>query len=293
MIRARHMASALSLCAFGAVVASCGSTPSKGPTDGATSIAIPTPSAQMPGATSVPTLADWPEQDTPFAQAPSQMQLAWAAYGVTLIPSRHVFDNMPAVPSVVNKTNGALTQAQVQQTGLAFYRSEALWGWAAANDQTKLQLYIGNEGFLNTPAGDAESKGEPVREPACDLYPTKLAVVPVDASIKSFLEHLGYTVSSAFALVENYKTPCSVTALTSTGEKMVQQWAFGLNLGLEAGSEREDPVLGLVYVGEAARDCPESGYPTPPPGFTFPPGALGPSPGAADGGPLACGVFGG
>lgn len=292
MIRARHMASALSLCAFGAVVASCGSTPSKGPTDGATSIAIPTPSTQMPGATSVPALADWPKRDTPFAQAPSQMQLAWAAYGVTLIPSRHVFDNMPAVPTVVNKTNGALTQAQVQQTGLAFYRSEALWGWAAANDQTKLQLYLGNEGFLNTPAGAAESKGEPVRDPACELYPTQLAVVPVESSIKTFLEHFGYTVSSAFALVQNYKTPCSQSAVTTAGEKVIQQWAFGLDLQVETGSEREDPVLGLVYVGEAAHDCPENGFPTLPAGETLPPGTV-PSPGAPDGGPLACGVFGG
>lgn len=278
------LATVLASCAGGAPAAT--RTPS-------TPATIPTPNQPDPRASAVPDASVWPQQDTPFAQAPAQLQQAWAAYGVTLIPSRHVFDNVPAVPSVVNKTNGALTQAQVQQTGLAFYRSEALWGWAAANDQMKLQLYLGNEGFLNTAAGAAENKGEAVQEPRCALYPSQLAVVPVDASIKSFLEHLGYTVSSAFALMQNYGTPCSVSARTSAGEQVIEQWAFGLDLQVETGSERDDPVLGLVYVGEAARDCPESGYPTPPPGVSFPPGALGPSPGAPDGGPLACGVFGG
>ena len=252
---------------------------------------IPTPSQPDPNVTAVPNAADWPQQDTPFAQASAQLQQAWATYGVTIIPSRHVFDNVPAVPTVVNKTSGAVTQAQAQQTGLAYYRSEALWGWAAAHDQTKLQLYLGNQGFLNTAAGAAENQGEAVQDPPCELYPTQLAVVPVDAPVKSFLQALGYTVSSANALVQSYKTPCSQTALTPSGPQVIADWAFGLNLGIETGSVRDDPVLGAAYFGEAARDCPESGYPTPRPGETFLPGTV-PSPGTAEGGPAACGVFG-
>jgi len=55
--------------------------------------------------------------------------MTWDPYGVTIIPSRDVFDNMPPVPTVLNKTDGALTSDQVQQMGLAYYRTDALWGW--------------------------------------------------------------------------------------------------------------------------------------------------------------------
>ena len=273
------------------LLASCtGTVSSATKTARPTLATIPTPNQPDPNIAVVPNAADWPPQDTTFTQASAQLQQAWAAYGVTIIPSRHVFDNVPAVPTVLNKTNGALTQVQAQQMGLAYYRSEALWGWAAAHDQTKLQLYLGNQGFLNTAAGAAESKGEAVQDPPCELYPTQMAVVPVDALVKNFLQALGYTVSSSNALVQSYKTPCSQTALTPSGPQMIADWAFGLNLGIESGSVREDPVLGTTYFGEAARDCPESGYPTPRPGETFLPGTV-PSPGTAEGGPAACGVF--
>ena len=291
--RARRWLSSASVLLGGLMLAACASTPAATRTASSTPATIPTPNQPDPHATAVPDPSAWPDQDTLYAQASAQLQQAWAAYGVTIIPSLHVFAGMPAVPTVLNKTNGVLTQAQAQQIGLAFYRAEALWGWAAAHDQMKLQLYLGNQGFLNTAAGTAESKGQPVQDPPCELYPTKLAVVPVEASITSFLQHLGYAVSSQYALVESYKTPCNQTALTGAGaQTVIAQWAFGLNLQIETGSWHDDPLLGLVYVGEAARDCPESGYPTAPPGVTFPPGALGPSPGSADGGPLACGVIG-
>lgn len=252
---------------------------------------IPTPNQPDPQAKAVPNAADWPQQDTPFAQASAQLQQAWAAYGVTIIPSRHVFDNVPPVPTVLNKTNGALTQAQAQQMGLAYYRTDALWGWADAHDQTKLQLYLFNPGFLNTPAGQAEVAGQPVQDPPCALFPSGVAVSPVDASVKAFEAESGYTVSSMYALVENYKTPCAITAITASGPKTIANWAFGWSINLETGSVRDDPVLGLAYFAEADRACPQSGYPTAPPGETLPPGVV-PSPGSPDGGPLACGAFG-
>jgi hypothetical protein len=219
------------------------------------------------------------------------MQLAWAAYGVTIIPSRHVFDSMPAPPAVLNRANGALTQAQAQDFALAYNRTDALWGWADAHDQIKLQLYLSNQGFLNTAAGDAESKGQPVTDQPCALYPEKAAVVSVDSSIKSFQEAHGYTVASPYALVLLFKTPCSQTAATSSGPKTIWQFAFGLNINLETGSVRNDALLGVVYSAEAGRVCPNAGFPTPGVGETLPPGFV-PTPGG-EGGPEACYVFGG
>ena len=88
------------------------------------SLTIPTPATAAVGATTVPNPSDWPDQDTPIGQASVQLQMVWDPYGVTVIPSRHVFDAIPPVPTVLDKTNGALTQSQVQQMGLALYRTE-------------------------------------------------------------------------------------------------------------------------------------------------------------------------
>jgi hypothetical protein len=248
-----------------------------------TSLTIPTPATGEAGATSLPNPSDWPEQDTPISQASTQLQMAWDPYGVSIIPSRHVFDSIPAVPTVLNETSGALTQAQVQQMGLAFYRTDALWGWADAHDQMKFQLYLSNQGFMNSAPGRAESQGQPVNDPSCDLYPVDLAVVPVDQSVVSFEAGWGYQVSAHYALVERYKGPCSVTASTSSGPQILVSWQWPA-LILETGTSRTDSVLGWVWFAESARTCPASNMPTPVPGF--------PTPNYDQAGPSACHALG-
>ena len=280
----------LSLALVGLAVLAVGAcSPSHGggsATSTPSSITIPPPSSADSSA--LPNPSDWPAQDTPIAQASAQLQMVWDPYGVTLIPSRHVFDGVPAVPAVLNKTNGALPDAQAQQVALAYYRTDALWGWADAHDQMKLQLYLSNQGFLNGPSGQAESAGEPVTDPSCDLYPVKLAVVPVDQSIVSFEAGVGDTVTSAYALVEQYSAPCSVTATTAEGTQVLESWQ-GPALILETEKARTDPVLGLSWFAESARSCPSSGLPTLPSEFGTPPPASGAT---ASSGPEACDVFG-
>lgn len=280
-VRRRGLLTALAALVLSA--AACSSShPTTSPTRNSSAFAIPTPDSAG-GATSLPNPSDWPEQDTPIAQASVQLQMAWDPYGVTIIPSRHVFDSVPAVPTVLDKTNGALTQAQAQQMGLAFSRTDALWGWADAHDQMKLELYLSNQGFMNSAPGRAESQGEPVNDPACDLYPVDLAVVPVDQSVVSFEAGWGYRVSARYALVEQYKAPCSVTASTSSGPQVLVSWQWPA-LILETGTGRTDSVLGWVWFAESARTCPASNMPTPLPGF--------PTPNYDQAGPAACRVLG-
>lgn len=282
----------LSLAVVGLAVLAVGAcSPSHGgasATSSPSSTTIPPPATSSANSSALPNPSDWPDQDTPISQASAQLQTVWDPYGVTLIPSRHVFDSMPAVPAVLNKTNGALSAAQAQQIGVAYYRTDALWGWADAHDQMKLQLYLSNQGFLNGPSGQAESAGEPVTDPSCDLYPVKLAVVPVDQSIVSFEAGVGDTVTSQYALVEQYSAPCSVTATTAEGPQVLESWQ-GPALILETGEARADPVLGLSWFAESARSCPSSGLPTLPSEFGTPPPASGAT---ASPGPEACDVFG-
>ena len=253
-------------------------------TSSPSSTTIPPPATSSANSSALPNPSDWPDQDTPISQASAQLQMVWDPYGVTLIPSRHVFDSIPAVPAVLNKTNGALSAAQAQQIGVAYYRTDTLWGWADAHDQMKLQLYLSNQGFLNTPEGQAEGAGEPVTDPVCDLYPVKLAVVQVDQSIVSYEAGVGFSVDSPYALAEEYKSPCSVTATTAEGPQVLDSWQWP-TLILETGSARTDPLLGLTWFEESARACPSSGLPTPDPGFPTPPDYN-------SGGPAACAALG-
>ena len=253
------------------------------------SISIPPPATSSVDPSGLPVPSDWPDQDTPIGQASAQLQMAWDPYGVTIIPSRDVFDSMPAVPTVLNETGGALSDAQAQEMGLAYYRTDALWGWADAHDQMKFQLYLSNQGYLNTAAGEAESAGDSVIDPVCVLYPIKLAIVPVDQSIVTFEGGVGYTVHTAYALVEEYggsvSSPCQQTADTSAGPEVT--WT-GPAVDIETGSVHTDPLLGLTWFGESDRDCPSSNVGLPA-GFGTPPAQSGTTPVPE---PDACDLFG-
>jgi hypothetical protein len=286
----RRAGTLLGLLALAALaLAGCSPTaPVTSPGKPSGSLTIPTPATDSVGATTLPNPSDWPDQDTPISQASVQLQMAWDPYGVTIIPSRHIFASIPRVPTLLNKTNGALTEDQVQEMGVALYRSSALWGWADQHDQLRLQVFLSNAGFVNTPAGNAEAKGEPVADPPCALYPVKLAVIAVDPAVVSFEEGVGYSVHASYALVEDYggsiTQACDQTAETPRGTQIT--WR-GPSVNIETGTVRSDPLLGLTWFGESDRYCPYVPIQLPSPFGTPPPASSSP----ASSEPAACRLF--
>jgi hypothetical protein len=244
----RWRASAGALCALVAVLAtsSCGN------------IATPTSASPTPAtsASAAPinyrylNPALFPGQDTPLAQAPAQLQQVWTPYDVTVIPSRHVLDNMPTPPTVINMTNGLLSDADAQALAGAEYRENAFIGWMEKAVQPGLNNHVRVAGLFTGVVGNAVRAGQSVNDPPCDLYAAKIAVVPVDQAIRAFEGAKGYTVSSAVALVELFQGPCPTTTASGTTLYSYQQL-----VNVETGSTRHDDVLGDIFVADGGRNC--------------------------------------
>jgi hypothetical protein len=243
----RASAGALSALVALLVASSCGNTAaptSASPTSAPSSSAGPTNYRFLNPAL-------FPEQDTPLAQASAQLQQVWTPYDVTVIPGRHVLDNMPEPPRVINMTNGKLSDADAQALAWAEYRENAFLGWLELHKQPGLNNHLRSAGLFTGVIGNAVRAGKSVTNPPCGLYAQEIAVVPVDATITQFESGKGYPVTSSFALVDKYTAPCTVavtggTALFSASSPVVI---------VETGAARHDDVLGYLFFAESGRDC--------------------------------------
>lgn len=204
---------------------------------------------------------DWnlfPETDTPAISAPAAIAGAWAGYGVTLIPGRHVLDGVPATPPVRNLTNGAVSDADAELWAGAEMRTEAYVGWMEANGQPGFNSRLRADTFLAGPIGQAVRANQHVNDPACDLYPTAIAVVPVDASLDSFFASRGLHTTAHFALVMTFTTgiqPCVVTEGTGQGTKVLFTVPPGGGTGIEGGLLQHDSLLGDIWHSDAGGEC--------------------------------------
>jgi hypothetical protein len=222
------------------------------------SLSVPPVTLGAPAATPPMPLdpALFPEVDTPFAQASPQLQAAWAAYDVTIIPSRHVLDSVPQAPRIRNLTNGAVSDAEAQSLLRADLRANGYIGWMEAHDQVGFNHHLRGDSFIAGSASDAMKAHQPIEDPACDLYPSKAALVPVDEALRSFLAGRGFTTARSYALALTYAGPCTVTAMTPGGARVLSAIPPQGGTGIEVGSVVRDPVLGDIWVAEAGRSCP-------------------------------------
>lgn len=241
----RH-ASALAALVAAGLLAACGG--------GATS---PRPSAT--GRASVAPAPDYrylnpavfPETDTPLAQASAELKAVWTPYDVTLIPSRHVLDNMPTPPKVINKTNGGLSDADAEALAWAEYRENAFIGWMEANVQPGLNGHLRVDGLFAGATGNAARGGTAVNDPPCDLFAQEIAVVPATSDVVQFEAGKGYQVTAPYALVDMYQGNCTVK--TAGGQTLFVNASPSVDV--EVGSIRHDDVLGDVFFSEGGRPC--------------------------------------
>jgi hypothetical protein len=104
-----------------------------------TAISVPPGATIQPGASvsATPTgIGLYPAVDTPVASAPSAMAYAWLQLSINkTIPGSAIFSKAPAMPTVINKTNGAVSAADAQAIESALWREETLLQWAEAHDE--------------------------------------------------------------------------------------------------------------------------------------------------------------
>jgi hypothetical protein len=158
---------------------------------------------------------------------------------------------MPDPPTVINMTNGRLSDADAQAMASAEYRENAFLGWLELHTQPGLNNHIRSAGLFTGVIGNAVRSGKSVTNPPCGLYAQGIAVVSVDATVAQFEGGKGYPVTSSFALVDKYAAPCTVAV---TGGAVLFSASSPVVI-VETGAVRHDDVLGEVFLAESGRDC--------------------------------------
>lgn len=217
-------------------------------------------------AAAVETTADpsiFPSTDTPIASASPALRAAWQPYRVTTIPSRHIFDNIPAMPPIQNDTNGQLSDAEAAEYEAAFFREAALEKWADGHGETFLRSQLLGSTLQNTPVDAALAAHQTLETPDCEFFPTAVSIWPVDDATRSFLAAQHSPTQGRNMLALNF-AKCSAEATDRNGDRY-QIYSFaGIDVTLLSGAVNKDRVLGSVFVADAGASCGSPGAPAQP-----------------------------
>jgi hypothetical protein len=198
----------------------------------------------------------------PIEQAPAACAAVWAPYGVTKVPPANLTDSTPASPQVVNATKGSLSDADLARWILASSRDSLWYRWAEANDQASLMPRLGQVA-LDPPAElQAMAAKEPISQPDCALFPTRVVVFPITGADLRFFAAHGQTVSDKYVFVGSYPGPCVVTAKTATGQTITLASYPTAGITFFASHFVDDPLLGPLLFYDGSGSCSESGAPT-------------------------------
>jgi hypothetical protein len=237
-------------------VSSCG-------TPAPTRTASPRPS---PAVASRPSAAAGPcasvTATTAIAQVPAACAAVWAPYGVTKVPPANLTDATPPAPTLVNATQGALSDEKLQGWILASSRDSLWYRWSEANDQSSLMPRLGQVS-LDPPAElQAMAANEPIFQPDCALFPTKVAVFPITSNDRNFFTAQPSTARDSYVFVGTYPGPCVVTATTLAGQTITLASYPSTGVTFFASHPVQDPLLGPLLFYDGAGNCNQAGAPT-------------------------------
>ncbi|MDQ6847114.1 MAG: hypothetical protein M3019_05970 [Candidatus Dormibacteraeota bacterium] len=238
-------------------VSSCGSpAPTPTPSARSTLTAATRPSAAAGPCASVATT-------TAIAQVPPACAALWAPYGVTKVPPANLTDSTPSAPTtVVNATQGGLSDAALKQWIAASNRDSLWYRWAEANDQASLMPRLGDVA-LDPPAElQAMAANEPITQPDCALFPAKLSVFVISPSDRRFFSSQPHTTSDQYVFVGTYPGPCMVTALNATGQTITIASYPSTGTTFFASHLAQDPLLGPLLFYDGAGNCNQTGAPS-------------------------------
>jgi hypothetical protein len=261
---------ALAGCGASSHAATAKPTAAVKPSVSASAVASPSPSG-LPGVST----GDFPAQDTPYSQAPVSLQTVWARFNISTIPGQEIFQNQPAIPPLVNETGSGMTDTQAKEIVEAYWRSMAIYQWAAARDDTSLvNLLVTSEWMVNGEYA-ALSGGEDVTDPDCDLYAdVAIDVAPATSAVIAYYHEFGLVGASTWTLVFDVSpaltTGCTVTA-TANGHTTVLATGSGTQvISLTGGPVSADPDPALGTGAEDIVGVPCAGTHPNPPGACTP-----------------------
>ncbi len=237
-------------------LSSCGNpAPVHTQTGTASATAAPRPSAAAGPCASVTTT-------TPIGQVPAACAALWTPYGVTKVPPANLTDATPAPPAVVNGTQGGLTGTELAFWVRASTRASVWYRWAEANDQAALIPHLGQLSLVPKVELQAMAANEPISQPDCALFPTKVEAFTITRDELHFFVTEGEIVAARYAFVGTYPGPCLVTAEGPTGKPITLASYPSASVTFFASSMVNDALLGPILFTDGAGNCTDPGAPT-------------------------------
>ncbi len=238
----------LALTGIGSVAAGCSAPAS--PTALATPHSTPSASPASGHCASVRTT-------TPITDVPEACAALWAPYQVTEVPPPDILaqEHVPPAPTVVNKTNGAVSQAEAQRWADASNRGSGWYKWAYEFNEPALLLHLVGPALIPNEDEIALSQGAKIYVPDCDLYPSSYTLFKVEADGRAYFSRKGLPADDDFVFVVLYKGPCTVTTSYPDGHVTLRDDFPHPTLGFQPGALRDDKVLGDLWFGDAGGNC--------------------------------------
>jgi hypothetical protein len=247
------------------VLGACGGAGPSSTVKPATSSA-PTASARViASATPTPTgLGHYPIVDTPVASAPSAMAYSWLQLAISkTIPGGDIFSKAPPMPTVVNKTDGAVSNADAQAVVTALWRESTLLQWAQAHDESAFMIntLLGTQesNFLLPDDQAALGEGGTVIDPNCDVFPVSVTLWPHTPGVDTWLIDANeQTAAPIVAVVPFNEANCRLTITVrgkASSEVADLQDSHGVDRVLWVGEVVDDPTVGPYFKVEASTSC--------------------------------------
>lgn len=237
-------------------LSACGSpSPSRTASPTPTATPTPRPSAATGACASVTTT-------TPIEQVPAACAALWAPYGVTKVPPANLTDSTPVPPTVINGTNGAVSDADARALALAANTTGVWLRWSEANSQYQLTRHIESAQVVNASIEQLLRQGTKVVDPDCDLFADKYEVFAMSPEGSAFFQSFGQaTDHDAVVLVEYYPGPCAIEEQPSGGSLRTLVATPSAVVSVATGSVHHDPVLGAIWFADGAAFCSSRGAP--------------------------------
>ena len=200
---------------------------------------------------------------TPITDVPQACAELWAPYQVTEVPPADILEqeHVPLAPPVVNRTNGAVSDAEAQRWANASNRDSGWYKWAYAYTQPGLLLKLVGPALIPGVDEIALGNGAEILVPDCDLYPTSYQLFRIGEDGRTYFERKRLPTDDAYTFVVTFTGPCKVRTTYPDGHVTYRQAFAGPTVVFEPGALRSDRILGDLWFGDAGGGCDDPSGP--------------------------------
>jgi hypothetical protein len=202
---------------------------------------------------------------TPIEDVALACQELWLPYDVTAVPPSNelAIEHVPHAPTVVNMTDGAVSDVTAQRWADASNADSGWWKWAQANGQLFVLRHLVGPALIPVAEVEALQNGGTVDQPDCNLYPISTKLFAVGDAGKAYFARKHLPTDDTYLFVVVYHGPCSETLKTADGlTTSIVDFTENTTV-FTPGVFRSDPVLGDLWFGDAGGNCQDPLGPPP------------------------------